>query len=1253
MKRALRYLAYASIAFAAIVAGALFWLLETQHGAQFAFGKLRQLIGAATTIEGVEGSLGGTLRIGRFEIVKPGLVVRIEGLEAEISPAYTGRLVVRRLHARSVEVRTAPAAQPSPPSAAPPAFAPPFAVRLDDGAVGTFTYGAIASRDGDVVLKDIVLRGEGAGARWKVSEGAATTPWGKAKLSGSIAGEAPFDLEAAAAFEAQVRGEAIHAAAKAKGTLQLIELQAEAAFAQARASASTTVRPFAPKVLGAIAIDARGVDLARFAPSMPSTRIALHARLESRGEGLAGPLRVANADPGPWDARKLPLVSATAEAAFTSRGADFESVDVALPAGTVRGTVHVGSGIAQANLHVEGVDLAALHGALKKTQLAGRLEIAGDGERQRFEVAVEDPRFALEGRASIAARRLEVETASVKAGGGIVSAKATLAFDDPRAFRVEGEARHFDPSAFSTAPKGDLNFTFSASGTLAGSPAGEASVDIAPGNYAGLAVAGRVHLAGDAHRVANAAIEIALGDARLAAKGSFGRPGDAMDVSLHAPNLAAVSKPFGAKLAGSLDAHAKVGGTFDAYAGSVALDGTNLVLPGGVRMSAFRLEAQGSRAAHRISAQATLNPKAAVSIALRGGVVPDGQGVAWSGELASLSLSGPGAFSLAAPATLRVAAGSAELGDARLRGGWGEAHLEVTRWMHGAFDAKGSAPSIEVRNLAKSLQLEEPPKSDLVFSALWDLHAADTVDGTIRVRRESGDVRVGDPELAMGLSEATLEVIVSRGRLAGTLDVAGSRVGTIHGEAHGELARSGAAWEFAKSAPVDARVNAALPSLEVLAPWLGPDTKLAGRLDADLVVTGTGADPRIEAKARARQIAYREPRSGFELADGNVSLHLDGTSLVIDELSARTPWRVPERAREALASVKVPDAGGTLSAAGSVDFSAHTGSIRLKVDKVPVTQLASRFIAVSGEARLESGAKGTTVDGSFRADGGWIGALAQAPPSPSDDIVVVRAKEQPAEARSKEPIHIDVSASLGEGIAFQGRGLDTRLAGELRVVGEIGTPLRATGSIRTVQGTYEGYGQKLTIDRGVLTFAGPIDNPKLNVLATRKGLPVEAGLEVTGTTARPRVRLVSTPDVPESEKLSWLVLGRSAQGASPTDISLLTAAAGALMGEKRPGTELQKALGIDEVSIGRSDSGSPLGVMPQSTVAGRTGAPAATDVVTIGSQLTKSLRMSYEQGFADAEGALKLSWNITRQFQLLARAGYLPGLDVVYRWTIK
>ena len=261
---------------------------------------------------------------------------------------------------------------------------------------------------------------------------------------------------------------------------------------------------------------------------------------------------------------------------------------------------------------------------------------------------------------------------------------------------------------------------------------------------------------------------------------------------------------------------------------------------------------------------------------------------------------------------------------------------------------------------------------------------------------------------------------------------------------------------------------------------------------------------------------------------------------------------------------------------------------------------------------------------------------------------------QPVEPlRRKEPIRLDVKLALNDRVYFQGRGLDTRLDGELHLIGEAGATLRATGRIVAVGGTYEGYGQKLAIERGVLTFGGPLDNPRLDVLALRKGLPVEAGVEILGTIMRPRVRLVSRPDVPEPEKLSWLVLGRGAADASPGDMSVLVAAAQALLGGSNPGSDLTNKLGLDEVKIGRADTLSVLGVLPQSTVAGRTGNAAAAEVISVGKRLNRDLQLTYEQGLADAEGALKITYRISRQFQVLVRAGYLPGVDAVYRWTFK
>ena len=173
------------------------------------------------------------------------------------------------------------------------------------------------------------------------------------------------------------------------------------------------------------------------------------------------------------------------------------------------------------------------------------------------------------------------------------------------------------------------------------------------------------------------------------------------------------------------------------------------------------------------------------------------------------------------------------------------------------------------------------------------------------------------------------------------------------------------------------------------------------------------------------------------------------------------------------------------------------------------------------------------------------------------------------------------------------------------------------------------------------------------MLAVRRGLPVEPGVEVLGTASKPRVRLVSFPDVPEPEKLSWLVLGRGPADVTQGDAATLVAAARALLGRSDSESDIVRRFGFDDVRIGRSDMTTALGVLPQTTVAGRTGTASAAEVVSVGKRLTKDVYVLYEQGLAEAEGALRITWQITKRFQILVRGGYLPGADAVYRWTFR
>jgi translocation and assembly module TamB len=249
---------------------------------------------------------------------------------------------------------------------------------------------------------------------------------------------------------------------------------------------------------------------------------------------------------------------------------------------------------------------------------------------------------------------------------------------------------------------------------------------------------------------------------------------------------------------------------------------------------------------------------------------------------------------------------------------------------------------------------------------------------------------------------------------------------------------------------------------------------------------------------------------------------------------------------------------------------------------------------------------------------------------------VVRAAKPEAEAKKEaSPIKLDLKFALGNRVYFQGRGLDTRLTGELRLTGTPGTDLRATGTIRTLGGTYKGYGQNLAIERGVIVFNGDVSTPRLDILAVRPDIDTRVGVTVQGSAANPRIRLYSEPEMSEMDKLSWLVLGRAPSGLGSNDTALLQRAAMALLAGEGGGQDegVLKKLGLDELSVSGVGSGD-----------------LSNAVVTVGKQLSKRLFVGYERGINSAAGSWNLIYRIARRFTLRAKGGSENALDAIWTW---
>jgi translocation and assembly module TamB len=194
--------------------------------------------------------------------------------------------------------------------------------------------------------------------------------------------------------------------------------------------------------------------------------------------------------------------------------------------------------------------------------------------------------------------------------------------------------------------------------------------------------------------------------------------------------------------------------------------------------------------------------------------------------------------------------------------------------------------------------------------------------------------------------------------------------------------------------------------------------------------------------------------------------------------------------------------------------------------------------------------------------------------------------------------------------------------------------LRGEGRIQVVEGRYAAYGQSLAIERGVLSFIGPIDNPGIDVLAVRKTPTVTAGVQVRGTVQRPQVTLYSDPALPDTEKLSWLVLGHGLDQGGQQEFALLQIAAGALMSQTESvnfQAQLADALRIDTFEL-RAGEGEDL----------------TSTVVSVGKRLSSRAILSYEQSLDGLSQVVKVLYQLSPHVRLEAQAGQQSSFDVFY-----
>lgn len=1217
------------------------------------------------------------------------------------------KLQVAYLHVGKVDARLEPT--PPEPTVMPTSLKLPLQLVFNDISLSKLSlHQGLTTTE----LSHLQLHGESDGVQHTLSLERLDTPYGRVSAKLNLNGIQPFALNGGAELSGEYQQEKYQLDAALSGTLAALDIDLNARGDKLGGTAKIAATPFAPIPFQRVQLDAGHINPKLFNNAAPQADLSVQIELKPELPPIAasgstgtppvdlstlmvsGPIRIANAMAGALDQDRLPLISASAQLRLGAQMQQLSQLQVKLlkdASISGHGQYHSdgkNKNNGEFNFDVSSLDLHALHGKLKPSQLRGPVSVKLTPENQQIGLNLGDANYKAKLEAVIDAKQIALKSAQLAAGSANADVSGTLARDGKMAYAVKGSLRGFDPFLWIdnvTPTKGaaatshaqpvtaDINMDIDATGNLAQELKLALKFTVLDSRYDQLPMSGKGLLNLVGMRVLPSDIMLSVAGNEVHANGSFGSAGDRLNLKVAAPQLqrlgfglsgalhldgyvdGTLQRPtlqatyraeklvFGEhrvdSLSGQADMQADLNGKIDSANNRLALsiNGRGLHSPD-IAFDKLNLNLSGTVGAHtlKVDSNGVLRGQPLqLSMAAQGQLTESNAGYGWQGQLSELQNKGTPRIALVAPLAINVHAGSLELGATRLNVADAQIELKNFRYDNGKIQSAGAINALNVATIMRLMHEfggpELPLKSDLVLDSNWDFSLAENLRGFLEIVRRSGDLRLnpGRGDVSLGLSELKLRADLQSNQIKLDGQLAASRIGTLTTQAQLALQHNGSGWTVGDSAALSGQVKAQVPQLKSVGDLLGPQFALDGNIGMDLMLGGQLGKPTLSGTVNGNQLAVTIFDQGIKLKDGVARLKL--TDNVVD-----------------LQQLEFHGGDGSLRATGQLQLGHGNPDLTANViaDRLQLFASPDRQLMLSGQAKIANLKEQLRVDGKFTVDKALFDLPKSSAPVLGDDVIIVRkdvnARAKPLTEQERlastaqkptggaTPV-MNIEVDFGNDFRFRGSGADLLLRGAMQVRSEPYEPLRAAGTIRVQNGSYEVFGRKLTIERGLINFQGPIDSPNINILVMKRNQDVEAGAEITGTPSNLRVRLVSEPNVPEEEKLSWLMFGH---GSSSSALGQNKAAgqALALLGNVGGGKKIAQDIGFDEFSVGSSDSG----------------IDNNEQVVSLGKVITEKINLGYEQSLTSAASILKLTWQFSRRWSMVVRGGTINGLDVLY-----
>ena len=720
------------------------------------------------------------------------------------------------------------------------------------------------------------------------------------------------------------------------------------------------------------------------------------------------------------------------------------------------------------------------------------------------------------------------------------------------------------------------------------------------------------------------ALQIRLGDNSINGKGSLEQK-LAGQIDIKMPRLAQLWP----QLRGQLNGRVDVAGTLKAPQGKLGLQGTQLAFQDN-RLQSLNLDAtldsaqrakidlKGSGIQAGDTALGTLTAsgqgdikKQKLSLALQGpqlklalgldGALDQGN---WRGRLATGDIQAGGQdWRLQGPAKLeRLADGKINFGAHCWRSGPASLCGEDQRLMPEP-KLRYHLKQFPIESLAQWLPKDFAWKGALNADLQLDLPASGP-NGQISIDASGGTLRVRDKDqwLDFPYQALLLTSKMTPKRIDTDLNFVGGKLGELRVQAQIN--------PLPANKPMSGTFRLNGLDLSVARPFVPMVEKITGRLNGSGTIGGTLMAPLVNGN--------------LLLSDGEVS----GPQLPIELQALQLQAVIAGETVQLNGGWKSGKTGqGTLN--GNIAWGqALVVDLALKGSQLPVSVEPYAKLEVAPDLKISMKGDELAVAGKVLVPRGEI-TVRELPPSTvkvSDDTVIVGQQTEQGKAPLAMKMDIDVEVGADK-LSFAGFGLTANLQGHVH----IGDNMDTRGELWLNDGRYRAYGQRLTVRRARLLFAGPLDQPYLDIEAIRQTDDVIAGIRLSGSAEQPTTQIFSEPALSQEQALSYLVLGRPLSTDGGDNNMLAQAALGlGLMGSAGVTSGLAKNLGIQDFQLDTQGSGDQ------------------TAVVASGN-ISEKLSLRYGVGVFEPANTIALRYKLSKKVYLEAAGGVASSLDIFYK----